>query len=207
MTTKAKDYKARRIGCALLIGAWVVLIAMALFSPYKADAAPVTVTWTNATLNEDGSTIPATGDLSLASTTVEYAACIAGALSEPQIPTIVLMPAEELVVDIVTPGDWCFVARHTTVGNVDSADSNISVKTIAPPVPMPPASLTVIDLVAYTIVKQPDRFLLVAVGTVPADTVCDPNQSANGHYVVPNDAVIWTDPNGPRPVVIVAKCG
>ena len=204
---RPKDYKARRIVCILAIGAWVVLLGMALFLPHKADAASVTVGWDNATLNEDGSTIPATGDLSLASTTLEYAACIAGALSEPRIPTIVPMPAIELTVDIMTPGDWCFVAHHTTVGGTDSGESNIVVKNVPVPIPMPPANLTVIDLVAYTIVKQPDRFLLVAVGTVPADTACNPNQSTNGHYVVPNDTVIWTDPNGPRPVVVVAKCG
>jgi len=183
---------------------YVLLAAMLLCNPLW--AADVTLTWTNATQNEDGSTIPATGDNSLDTTTIEYAACIAGQLSDPRIPVVVDASIETTDISIVTPGDWCFVAFHTNVAGNASGESNIAIKTILPATPNPPGFLTVTDLVVYTVVKQKDKFVLLAIGTVAAGTSCNANESVNGHYVVPNDAVQWTAATGPRPIVVVAKC-
>ena len=186
-------------------------LRLLILIPFVVIATPlwagnVTLTWTNATQNEDGSAIPATGDNSLDTTTLEYAACISGQLSAPRLSKTVAASFETDIVSIVTPGDWCFVAFHTNVAGTRSAESNIAIKTILPAVPNPPALLTVTDLVVYTIVKQKDKFVLLAVGRVLAGTACNPNESVNGHYVVPNDAVLWTSATGPRPIVVVAKC-
>jgi hypothetical protein len=64
--------------------------------------------------------------------------------------------------------------------------------------------LTVQNLTAFDIVKQKDKFILLAVGEVPAGTACDPNQTVNGHYGVPSDLVVWF--GNVRPPVVVADC-
>jgi hypothetical protein len=90
----------------------------------------------------------------------------------------------------------------------ESAFSNEVSKLISPCIaPEAPVMLQTFAPV-YTVVKQPDRFILLPIGTVPAGTMCDPSNSVNGHGAVPNDAVIWTstEPNAPRPIVVVAQC-
>jgi hypothetical protein len=47
-------------------------------------------------------------------------------------------------------------------------------------------------LVAYTVIKQPGKFLLLPVGNVPAGTQCDATQNVNGYYMVPASAVNWS---------------
>jgi hypothetical protein len=183
-----------------------ILITCFVIGAYnEARAADVTLNWQNATQNEDGSTIPATGDNALDTTTIEYAACIGGQLSAPRTQAIVPATEQTTILSIITPGDWCFVAFHTNVAGNDSAESNIAIKTIIPATPNPPGLLTVTDLVVFTVAKTTDRFLLVAVGTVPSGTTCDPDQSVNGHYAVPINQVTWS--GTVRPVVVVAKCG
>ena len=71
--------------------------------------------------------------------------------------------------------------------------------------PRPPIILNS-ERTAYTVIKQPDSFLLLPIGTVPAATECSQDQSVNGHGVVPNSAVNWTSPTGSRPIVVVALC-
>lgn len=72
--------------------------------------------------------------------------------------------------------------------------------------PLPPVVLE-LPMTAYTVVKQQDRFVLLPVGTVPAGTLCDLNNSVNGHGAVPTADVVWTSPTGSRPIVVVAQCG
>jgi len=176
--------------------------------PLCAPVSPneVTLAWVNATQNEDGTAIPATGDTSLATTTIQYTICLDGKLDGTRAERT--YPADVLTADIsiITPGDWCFVAFHTNVAGTSSGESNVAMKTVAPVVPNPPSMLTVTDLIVYTIIKQKDKFVLLSIGTVAAGTSCDPDESVNGHYVVPNDAVQWTAATGPRPIVVVAKC-
>ena len=101
----------------------------------------------------------------------------------------------------------CFFAMTAYDSSLDeSAFSNeVSKVVVAPTGPMPPVVLED-ETVVFTVVKQPNRFLLLSVGTVPAGTVCDANNSTNGHWSVPVEAVVWTDPAGSRPIVVVAKC-
>ena len=69
---------------------------------------------------------------------------------------------------------------------------------------MPPTMLTVQDLTVYNVIKQKDKFVLLAAGTVPAGTQCDPNETVNGRYAVPNDLVTWF--GNVEPIVVVADC-
>ena len=199
MTMKPEDYPYRRMGCGLIIACWLVLLALALLLPHDSEAAPVNLTWVNATLNEDGTTIPATGDGALASTTIEYAACVDGALSEPRIPKLVLPAETSVAIHIATPGDWCFEALHTTEAGTASDYSNMVTRTVLD-------GLFVTDPAVFTIVKQPGMFFLVHIGTIPVGTECDPGQHVNDHNVVPIDLVQWTIEDHPDTVVVVAAC-
>ena len=58
----------------------------------------------------------------------------------------------------------------------------------------------------YNVIKQPNRFVLLPIGTVPPGTPCDPNNMVNGHGAVPTDAVVWAPGSTVRPVVVVAQC-
>ncbi len=181
-------------------------IALGLFSA-SAFAGDVTLSWDNALLNTDGSDIPNTGPLSLDKTTLAYTICVAGELSgtrqSAEVPSSVTM----YVVEDLASGEWCFVGFHINKAGTWSNESEIVVKIVPPIAPGPPMNLTVQALTVFTIIKRDDRFVLVVVGSVPANTACDPSQSVNGHNVVPNDAVIWATETGPRPIVVVAQCG
>lgn len=168
-------------------------------------AAGVDLTWSNPTLHEDGTDIPATGQYSLVSTEIDYSICLAGTVDPNNTTTVsVAAPLESHTIDPLAPGDYCFFARAVNTEGTSSDVSNLAVKTVAPPTPAPPSNLTVTDLVVYTVLKQENRFVLVGVGTVPANTPCDPNQSVNGHNAVPLAAVQWA--GTVRPQVVVAKC-
>jgi len=86
----------------------------------------------------------------------------------------------------------------------ESAYSNEVVKT-QPAGPLPPVVITQ-DQTVFNVIKQPNRFVLLPIGTVPSGTVCDPNQSVNGYGAVPTDAVVWSPGSTVRPVVVVARC-
>ncbi len=104
------------------------------------------------------------------------------------------------------PGTYFVAMTALDADSNESAFSNEIIKTeAADTIPRAPILLAQ-DEIVYTVIKQPDRFVLLPIGTVPAGTSCDPNNSANGHGAVPNDAVVWTSSTGPRPIVVVARC-
>lgn len=105
----------------------------------------------------------------------------------------------------VTPGPHYFAMTAIDADGNESAYSNEVLRTEVGP-PQPPVILSQAETV-YTVVRQPNRFVLLAVGTVPAGTVCDPSQTVNGHGAVPVDAVEWSSGTTVRPVVVVARCG
>jgi len=57
----------------------------------------------------------------------------------------------------------------------------------------------------YTVIRQANRFLFVAVGTIPAGVVCDATQPMGNYYVVPRERVTWS--GTVRPQAVVASCG
>ena len=113
------------------------------------------------------------------------------------------------------PGVYYVAMTATNALGERSAISNEVIKTQLAPAPGVPQAPVILadEQVAFTLIKQPNRFLLLPIGTVPAGTVCDPTQTVNGLGAVPTDDVQWTCqddiPNGifcPRPVVVVASC-
>lgn len=181
----------------------IVLIALI---PGLVFAETANVSWTNATLNEDGTPIPETGDNALATTTVKYSECVAGDLGGTILDATVNFPLEAVEIFGLTQGEWCFRAYHTNNAGVSSADSNLSVKTILPPpaTPQPPV-ITAVQITVFTIIKQIDRFVFLPVGTVPEGTECVRTMSINEYNVVPREAVTWS--GSVRPAVVVARCG
>lgn len=102
---------------------------------------------------------------------------------------------------------YFFAMTAYNSGGDESAFSGEVSKTLTEPVgPLPPSFVQPGDTMVFTVVKQTDRFVLLAIGTVPTGTECDPSQSVNGHHAVPVALVVWTDPAGSRPIVVVAKC-
>ena len=176
-----------------------------------ANAAELNLSWTNASQNMDGSTIPATGANSLETTELVWGNCGAGNVPTGTVTTVIrstTVPGRaESTTITVNPGTWCVHARHKNVANVYSPYSAPVTKTVldSPATPGAPQMLTVTEMTAFTLIKQDNRFVLLPVGTVPGGTACDSTQYVNGHYVVPTSAVTWS--GTVRPVVVVAKCG
>lgn len=172
-----------------------------------AMAGEAQLTWTQPTQNTDGSAIPASGTGRLTGNRVAWGTCTGtppnytfGTQAGQQVFAV---PTTAYTVPNLAPGTWCFRAyASTTYG--ESGPSGVAAKVIAPPMPNPPSGLTAVDGVAYTIVKRADRFVMLPVGTIPADTQCDTTQSVNGYYVVPNAAVTFT--GTVKPIVVVSPC-
>lgn len=188
----------------------LIFLAWLLFA-VPVGAAEVTLSWTNATQNTDGSDIPTdTGDQNaLATTTLYWGACLpddtpSPPLQEKTVPTTVPGQAETTSVIITTPGRWCFVGVHANNAGQTSDYSNPAFRDIAN-VPQPPDNLVVQDTRVYYVIQQPDKFLLVPVGNVPSDTACNSTEYVNGYYVVPRDLVSWD--GATQPLVVVAQCG
>lgn len=121
----------------------VICMALAGLLSVGALAASVTASWQNATLNEDGSSIPATGPGSIDTTRVEYGTCNGTAFGvkagEFLVPSVTLSQ----VVDSLSPGVWCFRAYHKNTYGQESAPSLVKQVTIPAPKPRPPQNFSV----------------------------------------------------------------
>ena len=106
---------------------------------------------------------------------------------------------------IIDPGTYYFAMTAFDADDNESGFSNEVTKTEVDRSPLPPVIIQQAEMV-FTVVKQPNTFLLLPIGVVPAGTPCDMNNSTNGHGAVPTDAVIWTSESSSRPIVVVAKC-
>jgi len=182
-----------------------------LLLPLLASAADVDISWTNATQNEDGTLIPATGPLAFdltAATTIAFGLSDgAGDIATPITLREYVPGISAAVISVTTAGEWCFKGFHKNQAGTLSGQSNIACKTILPTAPQPPV-LIVVDTVVYDVLKRPDSFLFLAVGTVPPDTACDPVNSTQGggdtKYAVPRALVTWFGTT--KPDVVVADC-
>ena len=157
----------------------------------------IEVCWQPPTENVDGTPIT---DLPLAYR-VHY-----GVASRTYTDTILLDPAP--VGDCHSwspaPGEYYIAVTAIDSDGEESAYSNEVLKTESGG-PMPPVILEQ-DETVFNVIKQPNRFVLLPIGTAPAGTSCDPNNSVNGHGAVPTDDVIWAPGSTVRPVVVVALC-
>jgi hypothetical protein len=160
-----------------------------------------TLTWTNATLNTDGS--PFTD---LDHTNMYYGVCDAGAV--PATPTVVdVGTGESWDSPILDVGDWCFEASHVNSQSEESDRSTLLVVTIQDTVvPQPPTNLTVSpsNLTAYTYSISIDKLVMIPVGTVLDNTPCDSTMSMNGYYRVDRDVVDYVGTI--EPPVVFAEC-
>ena len=126
---------------------------------------------------------------------------------EGVLPYITDQPGAQLCSDVQTEGPGDYHVRMTAIDrdNNESGFSNMAVKSAVDTSPQGPIIVDT-EQVVYTVVKQPNRFVLLPIGTVPPGTTCDPNNTVNGHMVVPTEDVVWTSETGSRPVVVVAPC-
>jgi len=112
-----------------------------------------------------------------------------------------------------------FAVKSFDIENLESGYSNVVSKTIGEKTltasitaiikedePVPPSApvLRVSEPTAYTIVKRPNAFVLLPVGTIPLGTTCMEEQSVNGYYAVPRELVVWS--GSIKPDVVVAQC-
>lgn len=161
-----------------------------------ASAGTATLTWTAPTQNTDGSALT-----DLAGYKIYYGT---SPTTMTTVVTISNATATTRTISTLGVGTWHFAMTAFNAAGAESARTATVSKVITAPVPNPPGGLTVTVTTAYTVVKQRDRFVMLPVGTVPADTVCDTSQTVNGYYVVPRDAVTWS--GSVRPEVVVASC-
>ena len=176
------------------------LIFLLCLLPMFAWAGEATLTWTAPTQNTDGSPLTDLAGFKI----------YVGTTQGGPYPVSVDIPdplATTFTVPNLTEGTtYYFVSTaYNSAATVQESDFSNEVSKLIPfKVPNPPSMLTVQNLTVYNVIKQKDKFVLLAAGTVPPDTPCDPNQRVNGHYVVPNDLVTWF--GNVEPIVVVADC-
>jgi len=167
------------------------------FMSVVALAGSVTLTWTPPTLNEDGSPL-----VDLMGYRV-YRGDVSGTYN-----VVIEVPdatATGYMVSGLSAGQYFFAVTAFNADDVESGFSNEVLKDVIT-IPNPPGNLTVVeDLTAFSVIKVVDGLVLLAVGTVPAGTQCDPGQSVNGHNVVSRDVVTMTA-GTEVPYVVVANC-
>ncbi len=176
------------------------LILSLVFMAEWAHAGEAELTWSAPTQNTDGTPLTDLAGFKI----------YLGQVQGGPYPVTIDIPdptATTFTVPGLTEGlTYYFVTTaYNSADPVQESDfSNEATKTIPPLVPMPPSDLTVVNLLVWDIVKQKDKYVFLGVGTVPSGTSCDPTQTVNGRYAVPNAAVIWF--GNVRPPVVVADC-
>ncbi len=163
-------------------------------------AGEATLTWTAPTQNTDGSPLTDLAGFKI------YLGQVQGG-PYPVSVDIADPTATTFTVPGLTEGlTYYFVSTaYNSASPVQESDfSNEVTKLIPPLVPAPPTMLTVQNLLVWDILKEDDHFKFLGVGTVPGGTACDPTQTVNGRYVVPNDLVEWF--GNVQPPVVVADC-
>ncbi len=177
------------------------LILFLCLLPMFAWAGDATLSWTAPTQNTDGSALTDLAGFKI------YAGLVQGGPYGDVSITINNPTTTTFVVPGLAEGTTYFfvTTAFNSANPVQESDFSNEVSKLIPPlVPNPPTMLTVQDLTVYNVIKQDDKFVLLAAGTVPAGTTCDPNQTVNGHYAVPTDLVTWF--GNVEPIVVVADC-
>jgi hypothetical protein len=176
------------------VAAFVAVVGLCLLFSGLAQAATVTVSWTNPTTNTDGSALPASA---ITRTTIVY-----GTTSAMTSNKVVTGSATSTTLDLA-PGTWYVAAKSTANGN-DSNLSAVVTYVVAQPTPNPPTGLSVVAVVAglnmapaYKILADGSRSTVVA-GFVKVGTACSGpvvfTYRNKGYRAVPNKAVSWWSP-------------
>lgn len=173
----------------------ILLILISLFLAIPAHA--LEVCWDDPTENTDGSPIT---DLPL-----RYAVYYGTTSREYPFTILTTDPdGDKCHSWSPEPGTYFIALTAIDSDGDESAYSNEVVKTQIG-APLPPIIIES-EQTVFNVVKQPDRFVLLPVGLVPAGTQCDPNNAVNGHGAVPVDDVVWQPGVTVRPIVVVALC-
>ena len=191
-----RQMRSRRL-CKRITSA-VTLITLAVSTSLRAGESALE--WTAPVQNTDGS-----APTNLAGFRIHY-----GRAADQLSQTITINnPAlSTYLVEGLGTGQWYFAMIAYNTAGAESVRSGVVSDTILADPPPPNAPMAPVvrpgATIAYTIVKRVNGFVLLPVGTVPANTQCDPAQSVNGRYVVPRAAVTWS--GSTRPDVVVADC-
>lgn len=184
------------------------LLCVLLIAPQSGFAGGTALSWLPPTQNTDGSAIPATGADALASYRIEYFQCATATTPWPPTPSVAVVPAPAVshnVTGLASGQRHCFRIAATNNGGVSSQVSATGSALASVSTPAPPTNLQVQTLVAYYVIQQADKFVLLAAGEVAPDTKCNFTQSVNGKYGVPVSAVVkWY--GNVRPLVLVGDC-
>jgi hypothetical protein len=151
-----------------LIAILLLLVAPAAF------AADATITWQHPTRNVDGSTIPTTGAGSVASTRLQYGSCSGTAFGTLLGELAVPGPATTAAVTALAAGTTvCFRAYSRNTYGEESGASNVVLRTIPAPVPLPPVLSSTVT-VAWEYKRGWFGSRLEYAGTIPLGTPCGP---------------------------------
>lgn len=196
-----------RDGLLFVVAACLVLLfGVLLASPAHAQLCSASLSWVAPTQNTNGTPIT-----NLAGFRV-YWGTVAG--TYPNSTTLSNPAARAYIVENLTAAQWFFVTTAFNTAGAESAFSNVASKTTVGcqplPNPRPPAgvTITVAVEVAYRALPQTNRAVLLPVGEIPADTVCDPDEGivADGvvYFAVPRELVDWY--GTVEPDIVYARC-
>lgn len=105
--------------------------------------ATLTISWTNATTNVDGSTIPASGPGSV-TTRIEYGTCNAGRTAIATVLGTIdaATGASTTVTPDLPPGAYCARAWHVNTYGIASDPTAVVARDVAAPKPNPPSNFS-----------------------------------------------------------------
>ena len=167
-----------------------------------------TISWTPPTTNTDNSPIPATGPTSLAGFKIYVST---DPTKVEQATPIDIKDPKAVSYKISNQSNGTYYYKMTAYNNAGTAsnfttavNNVIKFVSISDTAFVDILNFGTIATPVYNVVKKPNGFVLVQVGTVPLNTTCDPLQYVNGYYAVPVSTVTWS--GTVKPIVVVAKC-
>jgi hypothetical protein len=173
-----------------------LLIGLAATLP--AYAADLVVNWTAPTLMVDGSTVPATGPDSLASTRIEYGSCVGTAFGTLQGQRVVPVPGLATTFTGLAGGTYCVRGYWTTVAGMTSAASNVAVKTLTAGTPTPGvvtiAWLGALQAPVYSVSANNSIGTYMGVidlGKTCSDTILFTYRGFGFHEITRSDVYLW----------------
>lgn len=182
----------------------LVLLASAVFAA-SAFAGDATLTWTNPSMNTDGTAIPASGPGSLTDITVFYGFCDTPLTEQMVVPSLGAGTSQSSVVSNLEPGRWCFALTAKNTYDAESARTGEVFKVIEVPVPLPPVFTQ--ESVAYEVTQKGNGDVKLGrrVGVVAYGVPCQGQPILDDYYVVSQDYVLLT--KEPRSSEVVVRCG
>lgn len=183
------------------------LLALLVFAALPALAADVTTTWTYPTLNTDGSTIPASGAGSIASSKVEWGSCVGSTFGTKIGEATVPAPTKTHTVTGLPPATYCVRASVANTYGISSDMTAAVTVTVNPPKPQPPV-ITTATVARLYLETRWGGVVSLKVGEVALGVACGAH--ARGEwYRVPRETVELNARGErlPASAVIVARCG